>query len=366
LAGASRWVFLSMAIPLGLVLVCKSSLLGASLLSFEHLQATWFIVAAAFEAASMASFVRMRKLVLQAEGVPLTIRSLIAITYAGNAISLSVPIAGSGFGTAFTYRQLSARGAPRSVAAWALSVTGILSTLSFVMIVAAGAIISGNHAAQVAGIIGAGVTVVPIVVVLVALRHRRSRDWLVAVVTGTLEGISRQMRRPNRAWRREVVRTFAQFNSRRLTARAQAVTALLALANWTFDIACLACAIKAVGLAVPWTALVLAWSAGVGVGSFNLTPGGLGVVEAALATALVAAHLPATHAMASVLVYRVISFWLVTSIGWGSYLLIRRLAFDRSVPPTPRPSRPPPPTRHLRCALLSGRRGLSSLPGQEE
>ena len=76
--------------------------------------------------------------------------------------------------------------------------------------------------------------------------------------------------------------------------------------------------------AVPWTALVLAWSAGVGAASFNLTPGGLGVVEAALAASLVAAHLPATHAMTSVLVYRMISLWLVASVGWCTYALIRR------------------------------------------
>jgi uncharacterized protein (TIRG00374 family) len=324
MAEVKRWVVLAMVVPLGFVLADKSSLLGASLRSLDHLHAAWFVVAAGFEAASMAAFVRMRKLVLQAEGIPLTIRSLIAITYAGNAISLSLPVAGSGFGTAFTYRQLAAHGAPRSGAMWALSVTGFLSTASFALIVSAGAIISGNHAAEVAGVTGAVVAVLPILVALAAIRHRPFRDRLVAAVATSLEGITRVVRRPGRPWHSDVVQSVARFDSISLTRRAWVMVALLAFANWCFDIACLASAIEAVGLAVPWSALLLAWSAGVGAASFNLTPGGLGVVEAALASALVAARLPATHAMAAVLAYRAISFWLVAFVGWCSYLLIRR------------------------------------------
>jgi uncharacterized protein (TIRG00374 family) len=50
--------------------------------------------------------------------------------------------------------------------------------------------------------------------------------------------------------------------------------------------------------------------------TLGLTPGGLGVVEAALAAALVAAGTTGHHALAAVLVYRLISFWLVMASGW--------------------------------------------------
>ena len=46
-------------------------------------------------------------------------------------------------------------------------------------------------------------------------------------------------------------------------------------------------------------------------GSIGLTPGGLGVIEAALAAGLVAIGVTGHHALAAVLLYRLISFWLV-------------------------------------------------------
>jgi uncharacterized protein (TIRG00374 family) len=80
----------------------------------------------------------------------------------------------------------------------------------------------------------------------------------------------------------------------------------------------------AVGSPVPWSALILAWSVGVGAASFGITPGGLGVVEAALAAALVAAGVHSPKAVAAVLVYRLISFWLVDAVGWALYGATRK------------------------------------------
>jgi len=56
----------------------------------------------------------------------------------------------------------------------------------------------------------------------------------------------------------------------------------------------LAFSIKAAGAHVPWWGIVLAWAAGAGGASLNLTPGGLGVVEVALTGALVAVGVPST------------------------------------------------------------------------
>jgi hypothetical protein len=64
--------------------------------------------------------------------------------------------------------------------------------------------------------------------------------------------------------------------------------------------------------------------AGTGGSSLNLTPGGLGVVEAALTGALVALGVPANQALTAVLVYRAISFWLAIAIGWPVYWRLRR------------------------------------------
>jgi uncharacterized protein (TIRG00374 family) len=60
--------------------------------------------------------------------------------------------------------------------------------------------------------------------------------------------------------------------------------------------------------------LVLAWAAGALASSVRLTPGGLGVVEAALASALVAAGLPASQAVPAAIVYRLVSLWLLAAL----------------------------------------------------
>ena len=59
-------------------------------------------------------------------------------------------------------------------------------------------------------------------------------------------------------------------------------------------------------------------------GSIGLTPGGLGILEAALSAALVAAGTRGDHALAAVLVYRLISFWLVMVAGWAVMAVLTR------------------------------------------
>jgi hypothetical protein len=77
-----------------------------------------------------------------------------------------------------------------------------------------------------------------------------------------------------------------------------------AFRNWLFDLLCLALSIRAAGVHVPWWGIILAWAAGAGGASLNLTPGGLGIVEAALTGALVALGVPGSPALTAVLLYR--------------------------------------------------------------
>ena len=54
-------------------------------------------------------------------------------------------------------------------------------------------------------------------------------------------------------------------------------------------------------------------------GSAQVTPGGLGTVEPVAVGMLVAAGLPLADATAVTVVYRAISFALITAIGWVVY-----------------------------------------------
>jgi uncharacterized protein (TIRG00374 family) len=89
--------------------------------------------------------------------------------------------------------------------------------------------------------------------------------------------------------------------------------------NWLGDMACLTLAFMAVGAGVPWRGLLLAYGAGQLAAVLPFTPGGLGVVEGSLTVALVTFGGAKTSTVAAVLLYRLISFWLVVVTGWGTW-----------------------------------------------
>jgi hypothetical protein len=74
----------------------------------------------------MATFARSQRRLLGVGGTKVHLGSVLAVTYAGNAISVSLLLAGPELSTAFTFRQFSRHGIDPAVAAWALAVSGTL------------------------------------------------------------------------------------------------------------------------------------------------------------------------------------------------------------------------------------------------
>jgi uncharacterized protein (TIRG00374 family) len=89
--------------------------------------------------------------------------------------------------------------------------------------------------------------------------------------------------------------------------------------------------ILAIGGTVPWRGVLLAYGVRIAAGSISITPGGLGVVEGALAVALMGVGMQRPSAVAAVLLYRFVSFWMVTAVGWTVYLLGQRSGSARSL-----------------------------------
>jgi uncharacterized protein (TIRG00374 family) len=284
----------------------------------------WIPLAIFVESVSMVTLARMQRRLLRAGGVRLPINAMLGIIYASNSISVSIPIAGSPMSAAFSFRAFARRGADRSLAGWALAMSGVISTVTFALIVAMGAIVSGNVVAAVLGALAGSATVVPVLAWLIAIRNDRVRTPLSAAAAWSLRLVQRIIHRPKGEPRELVDVTIERVEGLHLRGRGWAFVFWLATVNWVADIACLAVSIMAVGSPVPWSALILAWSVGVGAASFGITPGGLGVVEAALAAALVAAGVHSPKAVAAVLVYRLISFWLVDAVGWALYGATRK------------------------------------------
>lgn len=85
----------------------------------------------------------------------------------------------------------------------------------------------------------------------------------------------------------------------------------------------------AVGGSVSLAVVVVVFSFGVGVGSSVPTPGGLGGVEAGMVAGFVAFGMPANTALAGVLLYRLISFWLPLIIGGLAFIYVQKNGYIR-------------------------------------
>ncbi len=295
--------------------------------ALRHLSGRWFVLAAAAEMASVLSFAFSRRGLLQASGRPPSRWAMIRITYAGSALSMSLPFAGTGLAAVYEFRQFRRRGVDSATAGWALALSGIFSTSSLAVLLVAGAILGGASMGAVAGFAGAAIYLAPGAVVLLAIRYERVRTWLSQLFVQLAQGVQRLPRSPGLRARLEdfpvkLEGFLDRIASLRLPARGYLTVFGLATLNWAADCSALALAIQATGLPVPWHALLLAYGAGAAVGSTGLTPGGFGLVEVTVAAALTAGGMPSSGALAAVLAYRLVNFWLVLAIGW--LIMLRR------------------------------------------
>jgi uncharacterized membrane protein YbhN (UPF0104 family) len=289
-----------------------------------HVHWEWVLAACGFELLSMMAFARTQRIVLRATGVHASIRAMAATALAGNAISVSLPLVGPGAGSVFTYgrfRQVADDPAP---AGWTLLISGLISNVVWVFLVALGATVSGNPATTIGGVLAGAGLVVATILGVVALHHARSRRSIIHQGARLVRISQRLSDRPvgdPEDLTQHAVDAVSAFRMRRSE---WAQTIGLSCINWLTSVGCFVAAILAVGAGVPWTKVLLIYCAGATASSFNLTPGGLGVTEAVLAAGLVAARMRPAEALGSVLVFRLISFWLVTLVGWLIYSALRR------------------------------------------
>jgi putative heme transporter len=313
---------LRVAAAVGVValLVSQRSLIGTSLRVVGHLKGIWLLAAVGLEAASMASFGHMQCRLLRAGTARVGLRPVLATVYAGNALSATLPLAGSQMSLVFVFRRFKQLGVEATVAAWTMVVAGVISSVASAILLVVGAILTGNDFAAAsgaaAGIVGVGLlalgsAAIRCPAVLGALH--RPAGW-------ALKRIWRVLGRPAQDPHTLFATLAARLASLRLSPCGWLMVVVVAFVNWLADAGVLAASLVAVGAPVPWRGLLFAYAVGTAVQSLGIVPGGIGVVEGALALALMGAGVRHPLALAAVLVYRFVSFWMVISVGWVAYL----------------------------------------------
>jgi uncharacterized protein (TIRG00374 family) len=323
-------VVLAVAVLITVIVVDRHTL-AQSLSAIGGLDLSWFALAIVCECLSLTAFGLSRRRLLRADGHKAAFGSVMAITYAGNAVSMSIPFAGAQLAAVFSYQQFRRRGLDPALTGWALGVSAIASSSALALVLVVGAFAGGAPLATAAGFLGAAIFALPAITVILALRYPRARIVANRVLSWAVQLVRRIFRKPgiDPASLDELLQRLASI---RLGWLSYAEVFGLAVANWLFDCACLACAIRATGQPVPWHGLLLAYGAGAVVGSTGVTPGGFLIVEAALTAALAAAGMSAGPALGAVLAYRLVNFWMILLGGGVALIVLTRMKHIRVYP----------------------------------
>jgi hypothetical protein len=333
------WHVLRFVIGLGLAALAlwalngqRGELVGASA-ELTHLDAGWLALAIACEIVSFTSFGALQRRLLQAGGVQTGLGLMTALSAASAAIANSFP-GGPAFSSIYVFRFYRRHGADETLAAWTLLATFVCAAAALGLVATAGVALAASEGASYDLVwVILGVFAISVVADAVVFQRR----WLARLAELAL-GLSRHLvGRPRRSGVVVVEGWIARLEEFRLTWRDLVVSLAGALGNWVFDCGCLACAFLAVGGAVPWRGLLLAYGAGQLAANLPITPGGLGVVEGSITIALVALGGSELSTVAAVLTYRIISFWGFLPVGWLAWAGLG-LARRRSRGAAPGPS----------------------------
>lgn len=287
----------------------------------------WLVAAVIVECVSIVFYSLLFRRLLDLLRYPLSLGLALRINLAGLAAAHLFSAGGVG-GAAVTYRVLQKRGMPHSLVLIAVIFQNAFAYLLLFALFAASLIVliirgQGGDAATLVSTI-----LVALMFVLTGygfwlLNHPSSLRRRTHQASAWLERrISRLQIDPRRLdeWLDGVVDGWRRL---RRDGWGHLRTVGHAAGYWGFDIVCLFFVMFAFHRYLAVDKVIIAYVVAYVVGTFSPTPSGLGAVEGVLIALLVGFGLDSSAAVAIVLVYRLIFFWLPIPVGLGTYASVR-------------------------------------------
>jgi uncharacterized protein (TIRG00374 family) len=280
----------------------------------------WWIplVAIGLEAASLLAYAELLRtaLVCARSEAPrgLLQRSVVA----GLALGRTLP-GGTTAAIPIIVGNLRDAGLDAAVTTASMAASGLLSSLVLALLLPVGAglaFASGTTGGNILGIAGFACVVIAVVVAVRPLLRRPEAAGAIVqrILTKVARGPLRNRIDPAGA-AEAVERAVAGAGRLAHDHRALAVAGAWAAGNWLFDFGALMLLAGTIGEGTPLGPLLLAYVVAQLVAAVPLTPGGIGVVETAMTGVLVASGAPGAAATATVLGWRLLSFWLPILVG---------------------------------------------------
>ncbi len=287
----------------------------------------WLVAAVAIECVSIVFYSLLFRRLLDLLRYPVTLGLALRINLAGLAAAHLFSAGGLG-GAAVTYRVLQKRGMPHAmvliavifVNAFAYFFLFGLFALSLVVLIVRG---EGGDAATVVSSV-----LVALIIVLTGygfwlLSHPSSLRRRAYQVVGWLERRTSRIRVDRDMLQEYLDGVVDGWRRLRRDGWGHLRTVGHAAGYWGFDIVCLLFVMLAFHQYLAPDKVIIAYVIAYVVGTFSPTPSGLGAVEGVLIALLVGFGMTSGPAVAIVLVYRLIFFWLPIPVGLGTYLTVR-------------------------------------------
>lgn len=289
--------------------------------TLENLNWWWVPPALLAELGSFFCFAGMQYGLLRAGGLVPPTGALLKMTFASQALTNSL-VGGSAVASVYGFRWFRRFGADDTLAAWSMVGVLVTSMVSLSLVATAGLALATGE--------GASLDLIPVIIGVMLVTGAIGALFvyerpLVIVLTWAIRTSQSLIRRPRGDAVEHIQGVLRWVTSVHLGWRQVVRIVAWGTANWLFDCACFAMMFLAVGSPIPWKGLLLAYGAGQLAAALPITPGGLGAVEGSITIALVAFGGAQVATVDAVLMYRLISFWLVLAVGWS---LWGQLAFE--------------------------------------
>lgn len=277
--------------------------------------------------AALSSLVAMgavMRLLLLAGGVRIPLRETTGITLASNAWSTTIP-GGPAFSAVLTFQVQRRWGASVALSGWFAVISSAISTM-WLMLIGVGAVLLGADIGVWSLVATLAATALVIGAVYWLSRHPYALESWAGRVLPT---VNRILRRDPDSGRNALRTQFEHFSAVRLTPAGFAAVSSYSLLNRLLDALVLWLSVWAVTGHLPLLASAMNQTTLMGVllayitaklaGSAQVTPAGLGTVEAAIIATLTATGMTAVDAAGAAIVYRALSFVFITVLGWAVY-----------------------------------------------
>ena len=288
----------------------------------------WLLaLAVILEILALLSYAILTRFILSVLDIRLRLIEVFSITLSSLAVSHVLSAGGVG-GWVVTYNALLKRKVPHGLIFVAIAAQQFFNYIVLWFVFALALIYLVVERGESIIAYGGGIVIIVLLLWLTVYgvylyRHRSRLRHRIAQTSALI----------NRVMHREVVKEnhidgwldnlFA--GMRRMTSHHGAFrkTAVLACGYWLFDMACLWVVFTAFGHGIGFSSLVVAYVIAYAIGTLAPTPGGLGAIEGLLIALFISFGVPSATAVAVVLVYRLINFWLPVIPGLIAYVVVK-------------------------------------------